>query len=304
MARLTVFTPTYNRASTIRRVYDSLLNQTYKDFIWLIVDDGSSDNTKEVVDDFIKDGIIHIKYYFQNNKGKHIATNFALRHTESELFIIADSDDGFVSDAFRILISAWDDIPDKEKSSFKGVNCRVFNHDTGKAVGSDFPFEVFDATDEEAYFKYKMRSEKWNLMKTSAFREFMFPEIPNAHFFPETVTWQLMSRRYKTRFLNIPLREYYNDAENSIIFGKESIRYIENIYLWEHFINNELNYFFYYPKRFIQSFVGINRDGLLNGYSLKQIINMVNGPFRKMLCIIFLPFGGVLALRYKNSRGE
>lgn len=301
MERLTVFTPTYNRANVIKRVYDSLLAQTYKDFRWIVVDDGSTDDTKSVIEGFQKENKIKIVYYYQTNKGKHVATNVALSKTDSELFIIADSDDAFVPNAFEVLINSWDEIPENERKEFKGVNCRVFNHDTGEAVGAPFPYEQFDTTDEEAYFKYKMRSEKWNLIRTDVFKEYKFPEIPNAHFYPETVTWQLMAQKYKTRFINIPLREYFNDTENSIIFGKKSIRYVENIHLWTHFINNEFHYFFYYPKRFIQSFVGLTRDGLLNGYSFKKIVGIPNGILKKSLCILCAPAGWVLAVRYKKS---
>lgn len=301
MKRLTVFTPTYNRAHTIGRVYESLLSQTFKDFEWIIVDDGSSDNTKKIVADFISEKKINIKYYYQTNKGKHIATNFALSKTDTELFIIADSDDSFLPNSFEILVNAWDKLPSYKKRYFKGVICRAFDHDTGKPIGTDFPYEVFDSTDEETYFKYKLRNEKWNLTRTDVFKEFKFPEISNAHFYPETVIWQLMSKKYKTRYINIPLREYYNDAENSIIFGKKSVRYVENVHLWIHFINNEFKYFSYYPMRFIQSFVGLSRDGILNGYSFFKIISIPNSVLKKFLCFIFFPAGWVLASMCKRK---
>lgn len=301
MKRLTVFTPTYNRANVISRVYNSLVAQTYKDFAWLIIDDGSADNTKKIVDKFIAENRFPIKYLYQKNSGKHVAVNRALDLTESELFIIADSDDAFVPDALERLIAAWDRIPDDEKRYFKGVNCRVLDNDTKKPIGQDFPFEEFDSTDEEAYFKYKMRSEKWNLFKTSAFKEFKFPEISEAHFFPETVTWQLMAKKYKTRFINDALRIYYRDTDNSVTNSKHSVRYTENVHLWTHFINNEFRYFFYYPKRFIKSFVGLTRDGLLNGYTFRKIVGIPNGVLKKMLCILFAPAGWLLAVQYKNN---
>ena len=94
MERLTVFTPTYNRAAVLHRVYDSLVQQTYRDFRWLIVDDGSADDTKAVVDGFAAENKIVMEYVYQENQGKHIATNRAVAMTDSELFVIADSDDG------------------------------------------------------------------------------------------------------------------------------------------------------------------------------------------------------------------
>lgn len=292
MERLTVFTPTYNRRNTIGRVYNSLCRQTYKDFRWLIIDDGSTDDTDALISEYKKHAPFPITYVYQKNTGKHIATNRAVEMTNSELFIIADSDDAFVDNAFETLVSIWDGIENQDE--FKGVNCRVFDHDSGLGVGPEFPAELFDSTDEEAYFHLKLHSEKWNLFKTEALREFPFPEIKNAHFFPETVIWQRMARKYKTRFTNQCLREYFRDAANSVTKGEESVRYNENIHLWTHFINAEFKYFGYYPKRFIQSFIGLVRDGKLIGYSDKEILSIPNTLYKRALCLLFYPIGIVL----------
>lgn len=80
MAKITVFTPTYNRENTLSRVFDSLKSQTYRDFEWIIVDDGSTDNTKAVVEKFMQAASFEIKYYYQKNSGKHVAINKVLIH--------------------------------------------------------------------------------------------------------------------------------------------------------------------------------------------------------------------------------
>ena len=201
-------------------------------------------------------------------------------------------------DALEKLIDAWDRIPYHEKGNYKGVNCRVFDHSTKNPIGHAFPYDEFDSNDEEAYFVLKMRSEKWNLVKTDILREFPFPEIKNAHFYPETIIWQLMARKYKTRYINDCLREYYRDTENAVT-NKKSIRFRENIFLWTHFTNNEFKYFFYYPKRFIQSFVGLSRDGILNGFSFFKILKIPNSFIKKMLVCLFYPCGFILATMYK-----
>ena len=92
---ITVFTPAYNRAHLIHRVYDSLKAQTYREFEWIIVDDGSSDNTEEVVKGYmVQDNFFDIRYFYQTNQGKHMATNRAVQEARGELFITIDSDDG------------------------------------------------------------------------------------------------------------------------------------------------------------------------------------------------------------------
>ncbi len=302
MPRLTVFTPTYNREATLNRVFECLQQQSYRDFKWLIIDDGSKDHTQEFVDSWIDIASFPIEYHFQENRGKHIATNRAVQMCGTELFIIADSDDAFTKNALEVLVREWDEIPDK--TVFKGVSCRVFDHETGNPIGKAFPKERFDSTDEIAYFKLKMRSEKWTLFKTEALKEFPFPEIRDAHFYPETVTWQLMARKYKTRYINQCLREYYRDTGNSVTNSIGSRRYRENIHLWTHFINNEMGYFWCYPKRFIQSFVGLARDGFLNGYHVKDILSIPNTAWKRFCAIIWLPAGYVLYKRMLNMQGS
>ena len=91
--QITIFTPTYNRAYILPRLFQSLKNQKATNFEWLIVDDGSSDDTESVVNEFIKDADFNIRYYKQNNQGKHIALNFAALNAEGEWIITIDSDD-------------------------------------------------------------------------------------------------------------------------------------------------------------------------------------------------------------------
>lgn len=108
MARLTVFTPTYNRKELLKRVYDSLLNQTVKDFVWLIVDDGSTDDTRSQVMEWINSAKITIRYEYCENGGKMRAHNRGVRLCDTQLFVCLDSDDYFVPDAVESLLEAWD----------------------------------------------------------------------------------------------------------------------------------------------------------------------------------------------------
>ena len=97
----TVFTPTYNRAYTLHRVYESLKAQTYRDFEWLIVDDGSNDNTRELIQKWQNESLFSIRYIYQQNSGKHIAFNRAVREAKGELFLTLDSDDACVEEALE-----------------------------------------------------------------------------------------------------------------------------------------------------------------------------------------------------------
>ena len=104
---LTIFTPAYNRAHTIGRTYESLCRQTSKDFCWLVVDDGSVDNTKELVINWIKENKIPIRYIYQQNQGMHGAHNTAYRNIDTELNTCIDSDDYMPDDAVEKIIAFW-----------------------------------------------------------------------------------------------------------------------------------------------------------------------------------------------------
>ena len=104
---LTIFTPTYNRAYILPNLYESLVNQTSKDFEWVIVDDGSTDETESIVKKWIAESRICIKYIKQENQGKHIAINTGTEHADGELFFIVDSDDSLKNHAVSTISEFW-----------------------------------------------------------------------------------------------------------------------------------------------------------------------------------------------------
>lgn len=300
MKRVTVFTPTYNRAKVLHRVYDSLSNQTYTDFQWLIVDDGSADDTKAVAEAFVAENKFPIEYVYQANQGKHIATNRAVAMTDSELFVIADSDDAFTPDALEKLVAAWDSIPENEKKDYKGVICRCFDSETKEPIGT-FPEQMFDSNDLDGNFKLKLSFEKWMLFRTDVLKEFPFPgEGMGLKFFPETVIWRAMARKYKTRYIDDALREYFRDQDNALTHVKTP-RFRENVFLWAHYVNDVMDYFWYKPSVFIKAFVGLSRDNILLGKSFRQIMAVPNRGWKKLVCAVLYPAGWALSLKYKQK---
>ena len=298
MIRVTVFTPTYNRAGVLHRVFDSLKQQTYRDFAWLIVDDGSADDTKAVVEAFIAQGAFPIQYVYQENQGKHIATNNAVAMTESELFVIADSDDAFTPNALQRLVEAWDSIPQGEQKDYKGVICRCFDSDTKEPIGV-FPEKQFDSNDVDGYFKQNLAFEKWMLLRTDVMKEFPFPGAGEGlKFFPETVVWQRMGRKYKTRYIDDALREYFRDQANALTHVKTP-RYRENVHLWAHYVNDCMDHFWDKPGLFVKSFVGIARDNILLGKKFRQVMAIPNKGWKKAVCAAVYPAGWLLSRKYK-----
>lgn len=295
MERITVFTPTYNRRNSIHRVFDSLKTQTYRDFIWIIVDDGSIDNTESIIKQFKETADFRIIYIYKENGGKHTAINRALKETTSELFLIADSDDSFSNNALEVFINTWDSIPENEKPLYKGVIAKCYNGEDGTPIGS-FPEYMFDSNDLDAYFVHRFCFEKWNIVRTDIMKEIPFPEPEEKlKFYPESVVWWRMARKYKTRYIDENLRAYYHDQENSLIQNNGRAR--ETIYFWRYYINEAMDYFWKYPIAFARAYVGYSRDNIRIGRKYREAISTINGIYRKILVTCGYPIGYLLAKR-------
>jgi glycosyltransferase involved in cell wall biosynthesis len=115
--KFTVFTPCYNSAHTLYRVIDSLKKQTFRDFEWIIVNDGSSDNVSEVIECVIRENPFCIQSFtFDRNMGKPFATNFAVAKAEGEFFLVADADDAFTEDALESFYSVYEAVPEHARN--------------------------------------------------------------------------------------------------------------------------------------------------------------------------------------------
>lgn len=209
----TIFTPTYNRANTLPRVYESLLKQTFQNFEWLIIDDGSKDETQTLIQKWQADSPFPIRYLYQENQGKHIAFNRAVKEARGELFSPLDSDDACVPNALERLKQLWDEIPDKQR--FTGV-CVLCKDQEGRLVGKPFPQQKMDSDSCEMLYKYGLKGEKWGFHRTEVLREYPFPEIKKLKFIPESIIWHAIAKKYKIRFVNEILRIYYINDMNSV----------------------------------------------------------------------------------------
>ena len=196
---ITVFTPTYNREQLLSRLFTSLRKQSFKDFEWLIVDDGSTDNTHDVVEKFVEEGIVPIKYVFKRNGGKHRAINEGVKHAKGELFFIVDSDDMLPPDALKRVAEVYRQI--KDDSNFGGV-AGVDAYPDGGIVGSGLPAPVIDCNSIDIRTKYHVAGDLSEVFRTDVMREFPFPEIEGEKFCPEVLVWNRIARKYKLRYFN------------------------------------------------------------------------------------------------------
>lgn len=182
---LTVFTPTYNRANTIKRLFESLKNQTFKDFEWLIVDDGSTDNTAEVVQGFDAHGSFPIRYIRKENGGKHTAYNIGLEEARGDLFFNVDSDDWLDADCCLRISKLVDNIV--SDSDCAGL-IALKSFADGSIIGNSFREDKIIRTFRDLELSGQ-GGERSIVFRTSIARRFKFPSIEGERFMPEGVVY-------------------------------------------------------------------------------------------------------------------
>lgn len=211
----TVCTPTYNRAHTLSRVYESLLPQTFRDFEWVVVDDGSTDRTRELVEQWMQSPQtwFPIRYFWQPNQHEKVAFNRGVREARGRFFVCLDSDDALLPDALETFVQAWLSIPEVEQEQFAGV-CGHCVDEKGQLIGKIFPCERFiDSNSLDMFYIHRVREEKFGFTRTDILREHTFPEDISGHV-PESVVWHPIGAKYKTRFVNHVVRVYYRSADS------------------------------------------------------------------------------------------
>ena len=195
---LTIITPTYNRAKLLPNLYKSLLQQEKNFFIWMIVDDGSTDNTKEVVKTFQEENKFPIKYIHKENGGKHTALNVGIRQIDTELTMIVDSDDTLLPNAvFEI---------DKYYRKYKDIK-RIATWAFLRCYSDGKPIIELDQEEfVENYIKYRIRENRpgdmAEVFRTNVLKDFPFPVFPDEKFISEDVVWIEIGKHYDSVFIN------------------------------------------------------------------------------------------------------
>lgn len=255
---ITVMTPTYNRAHSLPRVYESLLAQTFQQFEWVIIDDGSSDNTKELVQSWIEEGKLNIRYAWQTNQHKKAAFNHGVRLAKGELLVALDSDDTLLPDALEHMWMTWLSL--EQRSQFIAIT-GLCAYPDGKIVGDAYPQDRMVLSSIDMYFKYKVRGEKFGCLNTQVLKQFPFPEnIPG--FVPESLVWRSIARAgYKTLFINHVYRTYFDSADSLSHEGKNmgDKHALGLLWLAKDMVNDCLPWFKYQPMEFIKAAIRYNR---------------------------------------------
>lgn len=239
---ITVFTPTYNRAYCIRNVYESLIKQTYRDFEWLVINDGSIDNTDEVINNCINENKINIRYYKQENGGQHRALNKAIELAKGYMLMIVDSDDDLTNDALEYIVKYESTILNKEDyAGVSGLRC----YRDGKKIGTPWPDEkqeYIDATGIERYKKKIMLGDKAEAYYLDVLKKYYpIPSFEGENDVEKGVLWnRIGAAGLKIRWFNKAIYncEYLSDGMSKNIINN----YIKNINGYLLYINEFIHY--------------------------------------------------------------
>ncbi|MFD6507901.1 MULTISPECIES: glycosyltransferase family 2 protein [unclassified Bacillus (in: firmicutes)] len=283
MKKLTVFTPTYNRAYCLQGCYESLKQQTCKDFIWLIIDDGSDDNTKELVHSWISEDYIDIRYYWQPNQGMHGAHNTAYEMIDTELNVCIDSDDSMPSDAVEKIINFWNKNGNEQVSGIIALDL----YKDEKVIGSKLPLHLNRSTLFNLYNRHGVTGDKKLVYRTELTKKYPYPIFKNE------------------KYVGLAYKYYMLDQKYEMLLMNEALCYVE--YLSDGSSMNMLNQYRKNPKGFAFYRKELMKLPFTNRlFKYRQAVHYVSSSFMvrnirfikespcKVLTLCALPFGVIL----------
>ena len=210
---LTIFTPAYNRGYTIHKTYESLKRQTNKNFKWLIIDDGSTDNTRELIEKWIKeDNKFEISYIYKKNGGMHSAHNTAYENIDTELNVCIDSDDYMPDDAVEKILSFWE----KNKSDEIAGIAALDAYESGQVIGDRFPDNLKTSALFDLHYKYKIKGDKKLVYRTELTKQYPYPIFAGEKYVSLSYKYTMIDREYPLALMNevLCIVEYMEDGSS------------------------------------------------------------------------------------------
>lgn len=282
---LTVFTPAYNRAYTIHKCYESLKRQTCKDFEWLIIDDGSTDNTKELVDKWMKEkNDFKIRYIYQKNQGMHGAHNTAYENINTELNVCIDSDDYMPDNAVEKIKEAWEKVRGNKKiSGLAGLDA----YENNEIIGDKFPNDLKQSTLFDFFYNKGITGDKKLVYRTELTKKYPYPVFEGEKYVGLAYKYYKLDQKYELSLINevLCIVEYMDDGSSKNMLRQ----YRNNPKGWCFYRLENLKIpntaFKYKLKEYIHY---VSSNLIMKNYKyLKQLPNKTMG-------IIATPFGALL----------
>lgn len=290
MILLTVFTPAYNRAHTLPRTYQSLLNQDCKGFIWLIIDDGSTDETAELVKKWKQqDNGFEIQYVYKENGGMHTAHNTAYENIHTELNICIDSDDCLAEGAVKKILDMWDKVRDKGYAGLIGLDADF----QGEIIGQGFRSNLKETT-LSAYYAAGGAGDKKLVYRTDIINQYPpYPVFEGEKYVALAYKYRLIDQEYKLAVLDEVLCnvEYQEDGSSGTMW-KQYLKSPKGFAFWRKICMQ-------YPmskKRLFVDCVHYVSSSIL-AHNKKFI---AESP-KRVLTVLAIPFGIILTLEVKRK---
>lgn len=293
MKTLTVFTPAYNRVHTIGRTYKSLCEQTCDDFEWLVVDDGSTDNTRELVEGWIKENIIPIRYIYQQNQGMHGAHNTAYENIHTELNICIDSDDYMPDEAVEKIVGFWKGLTEEQRHRYAGIVGLDVDDKHKRVIGCAFPKNLKETT-LSAFYNNGGTGDKKLVYRTDIVNKYpRYPIFEGERYVGLAVLYTMIEQNYKLLVLNEPLVivEYQLDGSSFNMYRQ----YWNNPRGFSYLRTVDMKYALSFKRKFISCI-----------HYVSSSIRCGNKKFLKespapLLTILAMPFGALLYLFIKHK---
>ena len=297
-----MFTATFNRAHTLHGVYESLVPQTFRDFEWLVIDDGSTDDTRSLVERWEAEADFPIRYFYKPNGGLHTAWNTAVDLAQGRLFLRLDSDDACTPDALQVFYDAWESI-DPGRRPVHGRLLPLLRS-RGSRYRRPLPAGRVRFRLECAALQASRDGREVGLSPIEVVREYRFPELPGVSYVPESILWGRIADHYQERFINRALRVYSEDPTEQ---GRLSLapwwKNSTALALREQAVLEErLRWFFYDPKYFLKAAANFSRSSWHAGDGVADQWRSLSGLAARALWLAMLPVGRLLYRRDERSR--
>ena len=234
--------------------------------MWLLVDDGSTDATKQLVPEWQAAAPFDVEYVYQENRGKHDAINTGVSRAGTELFLILDSDDELLPDAIEVIVSAWRAIAEREKPKFAGI-WTLCSDPAGQTLTGPLATDILDASLQELRYVHRIEEDMLRCFVTDVLRHYRFPVTgPGCPYIPEGFVWSRITLRYLIRFLNVPCSRVYYQPDGLIATAREQYRLSRCVvYAYLQPLDSDLEWFWSAPSAFLLAAVQLGRYSLFAG---------------------------------------